>query len=514
MTFILHAIKSCTRLRPLCPPLIAATFIAAYWPTLLSLHQRWSRLDETYAHGYILLTLSLWLYWESRPASASTPSAKVTPFRLACLSALALASVAWSVGALAGIAVAQQILLPPIALLCIAALSDRTTLTRALVPCGLLILAIPIWEELLTAHLQAWSTLVPAWLVRQLFGLPVEIGGFEVHVPAGTFIIRGGCSGLGFLLTATTLGVTFGQLFLRQRWSRVICVAIAAALGILTNWIRITSLILIGQYTNMTSSLVNEGHLMFGFYIFAGISLCTILIATRLLPANAAAVPARATTIESVSTETPHQLPASFGVATLMALTVGPLLTAMLWIKHEHAVASTAPQHLGKLFTLSNQAKTDSGFQHATIDAIYLNQNDPTLQVHVAYYANAFGRGKLISDNNSMLPAGWHMLEQTIKQPPLLPTTTITVASDPNQQKFMLWSWYIIGNDFASGSKQIRMTQLKNALQLQTEGMFVALSAPCILPGCAYTDTQLAQHAPLILDTLLHWQVTTLAGSD
>jgi exosortase len=506
MTVVLRAIKFSSRFRPAYPLLFVSALIAGYWPTLLSLHERWSQFDESYAHGHILLALSLWLYIDDKPAPDRTAPLHTTPLQLACLSMLAAASLTWAVAALAGITVIQQILMPAILLFCIGAIADPVTLARALAPCCLLVLAIPIWEELLMSNLRNWSTHVPAWLVQQLFGIPVMIGQFEVHVPAGIFLIRGGCSGLGFLLSSATLGAAFGQLFLIGRRSRMACLLVAISLGILINWIRITALILIGQFTNMTSPLITEGHLMFGFYIFAAVSLVAILITTRLLPASAKKTYPPRATIESAATSTTRRTPFLLCAATLVALAAGPLLAAAVRVKDQNLANTKAPPVIGSILTLVEPAYADSGFRFATFDALYRYQNDPTLQVHVVYYADPFGHGKLVSTKNEVLPSGWQKLEQTAVQLPTLPATTVTIAADRTKQTFLLWSWYVLGNHVTANSgARLRLTQLKNALELQTAGMFVAISAPCVFEGCSYTDKVLARHAPQILDAVSHW---------
>ena len=69
--------------------------------------------------------------------------------------------------------------------------------------------------------------------------------------PAGTFEIADGCSGLRYVITALALVVFYSALFLRRYRSMVILGLFALLGSMLTNWLRITALILIGHFTDM-----------------------------------------------------------------------------------------------------------------------------------------------------------------------------------------------------------------------------------------------------------------------
>ena len=43
-----------------------------YWPTAASIVSTWQR-SETFAHGYVVLPLAIWLAWRNRLALAASP---------------------------------------------------------------------------------------------------------------------------------------------------------------------------------------------------------------------------------------------------------------------------------------------------------------------------------------------------------------------------------------------------------------------------------------------------------
>ena len=41
--------------------LLAIVLVLAFWPTLVQLNLKWTRWDEAYAHGYIAVSLALYM---------------------------------------------------------------------------------------------------------------------------------------------------------------------------------------------------------------------------------------------------------------------------------------------------------------------------------------------------------------------------------------------------------------------------------------------------------------------
>ena len=123
----------------------------------------------------------------------------------------------------------------------------------------------PVWG-ILTEGLQTFSALMVSTLM-QLTSIPTFVENEFITIPDGTFEIADGCSGLRYLLTALAIGILYIFLNLRKFQSiwRFMLFALAGAL--LTNWIRIIIIILVGHFTEMKSELI-EDHNMFGWYIF------------------------------------------------------------------------------------------------------------------------------------------------------------------------------------------------------------------------------------------------------
>ncbi|WP_164084655.1 exosortase [Alteromonas flava] len=141
----------------------------------------------------------------------------------------------------------------------------------------------PIWGPLISI-LQKISVIA----VSEIMGLtPIStyVEGNTVHIAVGAFEIAGGCSGLRYFITATALCTIYSYLNYTRIKSVALLFSVALIGAMITNWIRIVVIILIGHYTEMTSPII-EDHNSLGWYIFIPFILLTFYIAGKIEPAK------------------------------------------------------------------------------------------------------------------------------------------------------------------------------------------------------------------------------------
>ena len=124
---------------------------------------------------------------------------------------------------------------------------------------------MPGWG-LLTAILQKVSTNAVTFLMSYS-GIPTFVEGNFVTIPAGVFEIAGGCSGLRYLIVSLAISSLFSFLYIKNTKKALLFFTVAILGALITNWIRITALILIGEYTDMQSDLMTD-HNVFGWYLY------------------------------------------------------------------------------------------------------------------------------------------------------------------------------------------------------------------------------------------------------
>lgn len=262
--------------------LAAALTLLVYWSTAASLLQRWDG-DPTYSHGYLLAAVSAWMVWRAwRRGELENTSPS-----LFALLPLALAAMLWLAARGASILIAQQLLLPAMLLGLGWAFFGRRGLVALLVPIGVLFLAVPVWE-VLRPPLRDISSFAVGRLL-QAGGMPVFLHGNRVDLPAGSFEIANGCSGLNVFLAGAALGAIQAYLFVGAAWARAVLFGAALLATIMANWLRIGIIIIAGHMTDMQHWLI-EDHYEFGWVTFA-IMMIPVLFFGRYMEGVA---PARA----------------------------------------------------------------------------------------------------------------------------------------------------------------------------------------------------------------------------
>ena len=317
--------------------LLTALVAALYWPSLAALGAVWGSDRGTYSQGYLIGALSLWMLGQR----GRETQARLQP-NLAMLPVVLGLGFLWLICARAGIQTAEAFLLPLILWTAIRAAFGARVARAAVFPCAFLVLAIPVWDPL-SAPLQALTTQVSAGILR-VAQVPNQVSGNFIHIQAGTFEVAAGCSGLSMLLVGLAIAALYGEMQSQPVARRVMLLALAAAMSLLANWIRVAGIIYAGYLKGMHITLVRD-HYGFGWVVFAVMLLGFFPIARRLTGASAAPASRAATDGPAVE---------HFGVAVsllLAGLAISPAWQlAADWREPPHVTADL-PQDQGAHWT-------------------------------------------------------------------------------------------------------------------------------------------------------------------
>jgi exosortase len=224
---------------------------------------RWIKWDEDLSHAIPTLFALLFLVFRTTVFPYQRDSNIV---RILLVSSIALLSLIWLVFVVANITLLANLAI----LLCIPivlAASYSTKTTRFFAPTlGILLFTIPIFGQL-NNILVSMSANVVGSLVH-LFGITALIEGQDIFIPSGHIFIADGCSGLRYLTISMLLGYMLAILNNYTLKRALFTILAATILGLLTNWIRIFLLVVIGDLTDMKSSLMHD-HEFFGWILFA-----------------------------------------------------------------------------------------------------------------------------------------------------------------------------------------------------------------------------------------------------
>jgi len=232
-----------------------------YLDTARSIVAIWNS-SETFAHGYIILPISLWLIWKRRDALRSTAPA---PF-WAALALLMVCGAGWLLAELADVQVVRQyafVAMLPIAVLAICGYRMAALIAFPLV---FLLLAVPFGEIFiaplinLTADFTVWAL--------QLTGIPVLRDGVNFTIPSGNWSVVEACSGVRYLISSFTLGCLYAYLTYRSTSRRLLFVALSILVPIVANGMRAYMIVMIGHLSGNTLA-VGVDHLLYGWIFFA-----------------------------------------------------------------------------------------------------------------------------------------------------------------------------------------------------------------------------------------------------
>lgn len=244
-----------------------------YSDTLSELTERWMKWDENLSHGFIILGTFLFFLFKAAPIS-STQNKPLT--QVFALLGLTLLSLIWYATNSTNIYILEQLSLLGIIVFLFATVfgvrATREHIFLLLLP----IFAIPIWDQL-NSTLVNWSALIVGELVR-LMAMPAVIDGNSIFIPDGEIVIADGCSGLRYFTISLAIAYLIGYLNNYSIKKLALILLLAAVIGLITNWLRIFLLVIIGYETKMQSSLMSN-HEYFGWLLFAVIAFPAIYFA-------------------------------------------------------------------------------------------------------------------------------------------------------------------------------------------------------------------------------------------
>ena len=246
-------------------------FLLAYSGTVEQILGIWSKFDQAYAHGYLVLAVSVYFFYEDRDKIFRRYQEVSTGYLISVLLLIIIFSAIWFVAYSIQIQIIQFASLIVLMWLWLSGVFGKSSAISSIVPIGLFFMVIPVWGEL-SVYLQALTVFINH-VVLSWFGISAYFEGNFIHLADGVIEIAEGCSGLNTFLAGTTLGIIYAEMNFVTLRRKAAVVLMAIFVSLFVNWIRVISLILIADYSKMQNSLVKD-HVTYGWIIF---SICFIL---------------------------------------------------------------------------------------------------------------------------------------------------------------------------------------------------------------------------------------------
>lgn len=416
--------------------------LAVYWQTAYSIGHIWWR-SETFAHGFLILPIVIWLLWQRRKFLAEMSphfEAKAIPLGLA-------SSVVWLVAHETDILVVQQLMLVAMLIAVIWAFLG-TPLAKAMAfPLGFLFTAVPMGEVFIPYLMEYTADFTVAAL--QLTGMPVYREGLFFEIPSGRWSVVEGCSGLRYLIASFTLGLLYAYLTYRSLLRRTLFVVASIIVPIVANGLRAFMIVMIGHYSDMKLAM-GVDHYIYGWVFFGIVMLLLFWVGTFWREDIEPVAETRAVTPRN-SSKLSAPLPV-LGMAVVIAVVVFGQGIAW-WLNrasttHDTHTSLRAPAATGdwQLAPIMWDWRPRYRGQTSGLHQGY-KQHDMPVAMSIEYYAEQRQDAELINSQNVMVEekhpvwgkVGEKIIEIEYDGKPFQIRQTELYSP---QQRLLVWDWF------------------------------------------------------------------------
>jgi exosortase A len=460
--------------------LIALALLAPfllYLGTVRSIVSVWNS-SETFAHGYVILPISLWLVWRRRENFSLYPPQPWPP----ALVLLGVLGAGWLAAQLGEVQVVSQytfVAMFPVAALALFGPRLAGSLTFPLV---FLLFAVP-FGEIFVAPLIQFTADFTVWAVRAT-GIPVLRSGTRFELPTGSWSVVEACSGVRYLISSITLGCLYAYLTYRSTARRLLFVGLSIVVPVIANGLRAYMIVMIGHLSGMELA-TGVDHIIYGWLFFGLVMFIMFWIGSFWREDVAAAAPAPAAVAASAAKTagTPRRLP---------AMVAGVLLVCAFWpalaLVGERANHNPAPVRLADIAVTAPQAADFADWKpfYMTPDARFhqaYQAGDLPVSLTVLYYRNQNPEKNLISSLNRLsgYEDTWHEVESAARVETVAgtPVTLHEGILRTPQGALMVWSFKWVGGHYTGSDYVGKLWQAANkAMMRGDDGAAVMLAVP------------------------------------
>jgi EpsI family protein len=453
--------------------------LAVYWPSATGLWAYWLQVDGTTQYGMLIAALSVWLLARSWNALAAAP---VEPAPWA-LPALLLVSAGSMLFWRAGIETLQLALLPVLLLLAVLAAFGTRIARIVAFPVLFLYFAVPGWGALWPSLQQL--TILAVSVIASLVRLPAHFSGDIVTLPgAAVFEIGSKCSGVEFLIVGLAVAALIGELERACVRRRVWLMALMGSLALVSNWVRVFLIVLIGYASHMRNPLATDSHLLFGWLVFASALLGYLWLAPRR------ARPVRDSEDTAGAEEGQSRYVTPGGVAAVAALISFPAWVYAMDLAHGSG-ASTMTVGLPRARAPWSGPKPGADAQwqprfggaHFERQWQYEGTDGRSIEVEVVGYARQQQGRELVSEENSLVGThGLSVIDYGLARAGGERFRELTAEDRAGHRSIIWWIYDIGGRRFATPVLSELWYGLK-ALVRPPRSVLYAFKAACE-PSC------------------------------
>ncbi len=419
---------------------------ALYWQTLWSMVEIWWR-SETFAHGFLILPISVWLIWRQR---ASLAVIVPRPDRRG-LALLALLGLAWLLAQVADVQVVRQLafvaMIPVLVVTCLGWDMARVILF----PLLFLFFAVPMGEGLIPP-LMDFTALFTVHTLRWT-GIPVFWEGTFFSIPSGDWSVVEGCSGVRYLIASVTMGSLYAYLSYRSYWRRGLFILISVIVPIIANGLRAYMIVMIAHLSDMKLAM-GVDHYIYGWVFFGFVMLLLFWIGSWWSEPEESQASAAAR-LSSDQQRFHNAAPASLPLlsASLLLLLAWPLWYQIIQADTATPIAEAVPLAVPAAqaeWRAEDAAWTDWTPRYVAPDSELQTgyaRSPQSVGLYLAHYVRQRQGAELVNSQNVMViqkHPKWRQVESRLETV-ALPERTLQVRQTrlmSYDQNLLVWHWY------------------------------------------------------------------------
>jgi exosortase A len=386
---------------PLAVALAACGVLALYRNTAASIVAIWLR-SETFAHGFLVIPICLWLVWRRRDALAGIPATPWWP----ALGGIFAAGALWLVASAADALGVKQFALLFMLQAAIITIIGKKLSKALLFPLAFLLFAVPA-GEIFVPTLIDWTADFTIAALRWS-GVPVYREANHFTIPSGSWSVVEACSGIRYIIASVMVGTIYAAVAYQSTRRRAAFLLASILVPIVANWLRAYMIVMLAHLTN-NKIAVGVDHLIYGWLFFGVVMLILFWVGSFWQETEPAASPAGSERAQAVAVAGSDDT--RLFVAAIVAIAV-----AGLWLPIEGVIARSENVDLPMLHAIegehgwmpSNAVVADwkpryTGYASAMGQTF--EKDHHAVGLYLAYFRNQEKGRELITSSNVLVKA-------------------------------------------------------------------------------------------------------------
>ena len=455
--------------------------LLAFHQTVWSMVSIWLR-SETFAHGFLILPISLWLVWEKRE---SIFRCCPRPALIVVFLTLPL-GFGWLVAWLVDVLVIQQLALVGLLLVGIWTLLGHEMARLLAFPLGFLFFAVPMGEALIPPLMEFTATST-VWMIEQT-GIPVFREGLYFTLPSGKWSVVEACSGVRYLIASVTLGVLYAAMTYRSAWRRGLFVLASIIVPVFANTVRAYMIVMLGHVSDMTIA-TGADHLIYGWVFFGLVIMLLFWVGSFFREDGIDELSNPGVTGTTLSDQ--QTFPRSIWWVFLVSLLAAAMWPGMSsFIESEPVVFDDEKLVLAAVAgewrkVEKNQRAWIPRSSVSGLSSMYYQRNGDVIGLHIQYPVEENDSEEVVGSIGAFVMPGseWRVVSR-VNKPVRLSGRNIAVKEaiiTGVQKQYIALSWYRIGGRNTNNEYLAKFHEILSRLDVSSSGSYrlvLAMPAP------------------------------------